>query len=173
MEYLASSGCNEDVKPNTSCYSIVIDAFAKSDKKDAGTKAESILQSIEINGNGEYFNFFCYKLVIHAFNLKGRRGGAVNNAQRILRELEDLNDETSHEIMKPDVFTYISVAICRSITVTFRRAFSSALSLASSSASILASSHPHCLSLLLRPSDGGEASYKYSILASSSALRCS
>ena len=31
MEYLASSGRNEDVKPNTSCYSIVIDAFAKSD----------------------------------------------------------------------------------------------------------------------------------------------
>jgi len=107
MEYLARSGRNDNAKPNVLTYTIVMDAFAKSGEKDSGSKAEALLRHME--GENIKRNLFCYNLVINAYTRQGRRGGAVDNAERILHELENIYDETADPTMKPDVVTYTSV----------------------------------------------------------------
>ena len=107
MEYLARSGRNVDVKPNVSSITLVMGAFAKSGEKDAGSKAEALLRHMqEMNVQP---NLYCYNMVIHAYTRQGRRGGAVDNAERILHELEDLYEESGNLSMKPDVISYTSL----------------------------------------------------------------
>lgn len=107
MEYLARSGRNENAKPNLLAYTMVLDAYAKSGEKDAGTKAEALLRHMQ-KENIE-LNLFSYNLVINAYTRQGRRGGAVDNAERILHEVEDIYQQTGNPAMKPDVVTYTSL----------------------------------------------------------------
>ena len=107
MEYLARSGRNDEAKPTVLAYTMVMDAFAKSGEKDAGTKSEALLRHMEREGVKS--NLFCYNMVINSYTRQGRRGGAVDNAERILHELEDIYEETSDSAMKPDVITYTSL----------------------------------------------------------------
>jgi pentatricopeptide repeat protein len=107
MEYLDRSGRNVDVKPNVLAYSLVMDAFAKSGEKDAGSKAESLLRHAQSLGVEP--NLFCYNMVIHAYCRQGRRGGAVDHAERILNEIEEKYEKTGDASLRPDVVTYTSV----------------------------------------------------------------
>ena len=107
MEYLTRSGRNDNAKPNVLSYTIVMDTFAKSGEKDSGSKAETLLRHMESENINR--NMFCYNLIINAYTRQGRRGGAVDNAERILHELENIYDETADPTMKPDVVTYTSV----------------------------------------------------------------
>lgn len=107
MEYFAKSGRNESAKPNALAYTMVLDAYGKSGEKDAGTKAEALLRQMQ-KENME-LNLFCYNLVINAYTRQGRRGGAVDNAERILHEVEDIYQQTGNPAMKPDVVTYTSL----------------------------------------------------------------
>ena len=107
MEYLARSGRNDAAKPTVLTYTMVMDAFAKSGEKDAGTKAEALLRHMEMEGVKS--NLFCYNMVINAYTRQGRRGGAVDNAERILHELEEIYEKTADPAMKPDVVSYTSL----------------------------------------------------------------
>lgn len=107
MEYLDRSGRNVDTKPNVLAYSLVMDAFAKSGEKDAGSKAESLLRHAQSIGVEP--NLFCYNMLIHAYCRQGRRGGAVDHAERILNEIEEKYEKTGDDSLRPDVVTYTSV----------------------------------------------------------------
>ncbi len=112
MEYLSRKGRNSDAKPNVLCYTLVMDAYAKSGELDAGTKAERVMrhmQAMESDDPSMKPNRFCYNLVINAYTRQGRRGGAVDNAERILVELENIYEETGDIDLKPDVISYTTL----------------------------------------------------------------
>jgi len=131
MEDLAEACKNEDAAPGTVAYSLVMNAYAKSGHRDAGRKAETIFRSLESaslresasalegssdEGNGRWSrrarstaNTFCYNIVINAYSRQGRRGGAVDSAERILTEMENRYNATLDELAKPDVVSYSSV----------------------------------------------------------------
>lgn len=104
MEQLATSGGNSDARPNMLTYTIVMDAYAKSGEMDAGQKAEAFMHEMDLDPN-----LFCYNMVINAYTCQGRREGAVDNAERILHEIENIYEKTQDESMKPDVITYTSL----------------------------------------------------------------
>ena len=81
--------------------------FTKSGEKDAGTKAEALLRHMGMEGVKS--NLFCYNMVINACTRQGRRGGAVDNAERILHGLEYIYEKTADSAMKPDVVSYTSL----------------------------------------------------------------
>ena len=107
MEELYESGKNAIAMPSVLAYTMVIDAYAKSGAKNAGSKAEEILRKLQEKGMEP--NLFCYNMVINAYTNQGRRGGAVDNAERIFHELEEVYRSTLEERLKPDVVTYTSL----------------------------------------------------------------
>ena len=110
MEQLAKTGENAEAKPNVLLYTLVMDSYAKSGERDAGSKAEALIREMQ-NNEDNYIqpNLFCYNMVINAYSNQGQREGAVDNAERILHELENIHEETGDESMKPDVITYTSL----------------------------------------------------------------
>jgi hypothetical protein len=106
MEDLAFEGQNIDAAPSTMAYSLAMDAYAKSGDRDAGAKAEVILRRLISSPAQE--NTRCYNIVINAF-IQGRRGGAIDNAERILAEMEQKYAATSNASIRPDVVSYTSV----------------------------------------------------------------
>lgn len=107
MEELYESGKNAKAVPSVLAYTMVMDAYAKSGAKNAGSKAEEMLRKLQEKGMEP--NLFCYNMVINAYTNQGRRGGAVDNAERIFHELEEVYRSTLDERLKPDVVTYTSL----------------------------------------------------------------
>jgi len=108
MEGLYREGRNDEARPNAVAYARVMDAYAKSGDKDAGSKAESLLRYME-NEAGVMPNTYCYNMVLNAYTRQKRRDGAVENAERILSELEKIYRTTGNTSLQPDVVSYTSL----------------------------------------------------------------
>jgi len=108
MESLYATGKNDDARPNAVAYARVMDAYAKSGDKDAGSKAEALLTYIENNSDVQP-NTYCYNMVLNAYTRQKRRDGAVENAERILSELEKIYRTTGNTSLQPDVVSYTSL----------------------------------------------------------------
>jgi len=108
MEGLSNTGRNIDAKPNALAYARVMDAFAKSGDKDAGKKAEALLRYMENHANVTP-NTYCYNMVLNAYTRQKRREGAVQSAERILTELEQIYRDTHNPSLQPDVVSYTSL----------------------------------------------------------------
>ena len=92
LENLWKAG-NEKVKPDTILYHTVIDAWARSGKRDAPKRAEAILQHMEqLNQQGHediYPDTISYSAVINAW-AKSREKGAAHRAEGILNHMMKL-----------------------------------------------------------------------------------
>lgn len=118
MEDLGKSGKNYDAMPGTVAYALAMDAYAKSRHMDAGRKAEEIFRRLESasvldNDQGQSQarrnsspNKFSYNILLNAYSQQGRRGGVFDSAERILMEMEQRFEETSDELIRPDVVSY-------------------------------------------------------------------
>ncbi len=89
-------------------YSHVMNAYAQSRAKDAGPKAESLLQTLIQNGG--YPNTFAYNIVINAYTQQQQQqqqesSFAVDNVERLLHQMETIGDPD----VLPDVVSYTSV----------------------------------------------------------------
>jgi len=98
MEGLYREERNENARPNAVAYARVIDAYAKSGDKDAGIKADALLRYMA-NEAG----------VQPKYTRQKRRDGAVENAERILSELEKIYRTTGNTSLQPDVVSYTSL----------------------------------------------------------------
>ena len=110
LEKLWRSG-NEKVKPNTILYNVVIDAWAKSGRREAPKRAEDILQHMErLNQQGHKDvrpDTISYGAVINAL-AKSREKGAAQRAEAILNNMLMLY-EGGREECQPDTMTFTSV----------------------------------------------------------------
>lgn len=94
MEQLYSSGQNPDAKPTMAAYVTVLDAFANSGMKDAGERAEEVLQ--QMNATGLVPSTLCYNIAIKAW-VKSRRGRqSAEHAERILEEMQSPADAVTY-----------------------------------------------------------------------------
>ena len=103
LEKLWRSG-NEKVKPDRVLYNSVIDAWAKSGRKEAPKRAEAILHHMEqLNQKGHEGvrpDFICYNSVINAW-AKSREHGAAQRAEAILNHMLKLYESGREECL-PD-----------------------------------------------------------------------
>ena len=110
LEKLWKSG-NEKVKPNTILYNSVIDAWAKSGRRDAPKRAEAILQHMEQLSDqghaGVRPNTISYSAVLNAW-AKSREKGAAQRAEAILNGMLKLQ-EAGREECRPDTFCFTTV----------------------------------------------------------------
>ena len=103
LEKLWRSG-NEKVKPDRFLYNAVIDAWARSGRRDAPKRAEAILQHMEqLSKKGHEVvrpDFICYNSVINAW-AKSRENGAAQRAEAILNHMLKLHEGGRKECL-PD-----------------------------------------------------------------------
>ena len=110
LEKLWKSG-NKKVKPNTILYGAVLDAWAKSGRKEAPKRATAILQHMEqLNQKGHEDvrpDVFCYSAFINAW-AKSREKGAAQRAEAILDHMLKLQ-EAGREECRPNTICFNSV----------------------------------------------------------------
>ena len=109
LEKLWRSG-NKEVKPDKILYNSVIDAWAKSGRREAPMRAEAILQHMEqLNKQGHKGvrpNVICYNSVINAW-AKSREKGAAERAEAILNHMIKLQ-EGGREECQPNTRSFNS-----------------------------------------------------------------
>lgn len=114
MENLYNETGSLSLKPNHQCFVFCVDAWARSNHRDAAKNAERILNKMEslflddsVDEN-DRMNNFAYNILTSLWAKTGRRGSS-ERIRDIIHRLTKMSDLTNNEGIAPDKFTYTSL----------------------------------------------------------------
>ena len=114
MENLYNETGSPNLKPNHQCFVFCVDAWARSNHRDASKNAERILNKMEslflddsIDEN-DRMNNFAYNILTSLWAKTGERGSS-ERIRDIIHRLTEISEQTNNEGLAPDKFTYTSL----------------------------------------------------------------
>ena len=114
MENLYNETGSLSLRPNHQCFVFCVDAWARSNHRDAAKNAERILNKMEslflddsVDEN-DRMNNFAYNILTSLWAKMGRQGSS-DRIRDIIHRLTEMSDQTNNEGLAPDKFTYTSL----------------------------------------------------------------
>ena len=104
-----STGKGDKAEPNVQCFTIVLDAFAKSSRSDSGEGAAALLRRMEVSEMPNVApTAYSYNAVINAW-ARSRRQDSGRQAERLLREMQE-KVGLGEKSFAPRVVSFLSAA---------------------------------------------------------------
>ena len=115
MEDLYNETGSPSLKPNHQCFVFCVDAWARSNHREAAKNAERILKKMESLfldsvDDTDRMNNFAYNILTSFWAKRGERGSS-ERIQGTIHRLTEMSDQTNNEGLAPDKFTYTSLML--------------------------------------------------------------